>query len=186
MWIVIGLGNPGLKYRYSRHNIGFQVLDLLARQHNIKWKKDRFINALTGRIVIGDVKVALVKPMTYMNLSGEAVRSIRDIYSVTAEQMLVVLDDIDLPWLKLRIRTQGSSGGHNGLKSIIGALGTNDFPRMRMGIGRCLENKQIVHHVLEIFKKSEREQLPEFYQSAIDAIEMIVSENIETAMNKFN
>lgn len=186
MWAIVGLGNPGLKYKWSRHNIGFQVVDLWARHYQIKWRRDKFIPAYTGRGLIEGKQIFLVKPTTYMNCSGQAVAGLPHLYNVSPQQLLVVMDDVDLGWLTLRIRRSGSSGGHRGLQAIIEALGTTDFPRLRLGIGRSDGEKDIVEYVLERFSAGEKAQLAEYCQRAVEAIEMVISKGIDSAMNRFN
>ncbi len=186
MWAIIGLGNPGLRYKWSRHNIGFQVVDLWARQYKIRWKKDKFIPAYTGKGLIEGEQVILVKPATYMNRSGQAITGLRKLYGIEARQLLVIIDDIDLAWLNLRIRKQGSSGGHRGVQSVIESLGTTGFPRLRMGVGRSTISKDVVGHVLERFNSAEKAQLNDYCQLAVGAIETIITVGIESAMNRFN
>jgi len=187
MWVILGLGNPGLRYKWSRHNIGFQVIDLVAKFYHINLSKDRFAQAITGKGMIGESKVLLVKPTTYMNRSGLALKRIQDLHNIPSENILVIIDDIDLPWKKMRIRKKGTSGGHKGLQSIITEIGSNNFPRLRMGIGKDLNSKiEISDYVLGKFNKKEKTELEDFCNVAVSALQTIISENIEAAMNKFN
>ncbi len=181
--IIIGLGNPGRNYAATRHNIGFVVADELARRGGTSTSRKRFRSELIDtRLPAG--KVILVKPQTYMNESGHAVREVRNWYRADPEQILVVVDDLDLPFGELRLRQRGSAGGHNGLKSIIGQLGTQEFPRLRVGIGRGPDQARA--HVLANFAPSEREQLPVVVAAAADAAERWMSEGIVSAMNEIN
>lgn len=181
--IIIGLGNPGRNYANTRHNIGFVVVDELARRGGASTARKRFRSELIDtRLPAG--KVTLVKPQTYMNESGHAVREVRNWYRADLEQILVVVDDLDLPFGELRLRQRGSAGGHNGLKSIIGQLGTQEFPRLRVGIGRGPDQARA--HVLANFAPSEREQLPVVVSAAADAVELWMSEGIVAAMNVIN
>lgn len=187
MWVIVGLGNPGIKYKWNRHNIGFQVIDLVAKRHGIKLRRNKFIPALTGEGTIGNEDVILVKPVTYMNRSGLAVKGIQELSGVATEKILIVLDDIDLPWNKLRLRIRGSSGGHKGLRSVIDGLGAVDFPRLRMGIGRGVADAAgVIWHVLGRFSAEEKKQLEEYCNRALCAIDILLDEGIESAMNRFN
>lgn len=185
MWAIVGLGNPGIRYRWSRHNIGFQTVDLLAKINNVRLKRDRSISGLTGRGAIGKEEVILLKPTTYMNRSGIAVKGLSRLYDLPPQKMLIISDDIDLPWDRIRIRKGGSSAGHRGVESIINELGTNNFPRLRMGIGRAADSG-VVEHVLGGFNAEEKGELKDYCLKAIDAVYMILNKNIDTAMNKFN
>lgn len=181
--IIIGLGNPGRNYANTRHNIGFVVVDELARRSGASTARKRFrAELIDARLPAG--KVILVKPQTYMNESGHAVREVRNWYRADPEQILVVVDDLDLPFGELRLRQRGSAGGHNGLKSIISQLGTQEFPRLRVGIGRGPDQARA--HVLANFAPSERDQLPAVVSAAADAGELWMSEGIVAAMNVIN
>ena len=183
MYIIAGLGNPGKKYENTRHNIGFITLDYLAERHDIKINKIKH-KALVGEGRIAGQKVLLVKPQTYMNLSGESLREVMDYYKVDIEDMIVVYDDIDLPAGTVRIRKKGSAGTHNGMRSIVQHLG-QDFPRIRMGIGNDRRG-DLVDFVLGGFSKEDREVLEPAVERAALAIESYVDEGIEKAMNKYN
>lgn len=183
MYVIAGLGNPGKKYENTRHNIGFITLDFLAERHDIKINKIKH-KALVGEGRISGQKVLLVKPQTYMNLSGEALREVMDYYKVDMEDMIVIYDDIDLPAGSVRIRKKGSAGTHNGMRSIVQHLGT-DFPRIRMGIGNDRKG-DLVNFVLGGFSKEDREVLEPAVERAALSIECYVEEGIEKAMNKYN
>ena len=184
MYAVIGLGNPDKKYDKTRHNIGFDVIDELAEQMDIKVNTKRH-KAMCGVGHIGGQKVVLVKPQTYMNLSGESVRAVVDFYKLNPEtDIIVVSDEINLATGKIRIRAKGSAGGHNGLKNIISHIGTQNFKRVRVGVGA--NEGDLVSHVLGRFGKDERAVAEEAIQRAAAAVEVMIIEDVETAMNKFN
>ncbi|MNN04825.1 Peptidyl-tRNA hydrolase [compost metagenome] len=184
--MVVGLGNPGAKYEKTRHNIGFMALDELARRHGISIKQSK-CKALVGEgILPGGNKVALIKPMTYMNLSGEAVRAFMDYYKVSLEDMIVVYDDLDTEIGRNRLRYQGSAGGHNGIKSIIQHTGTQSFNRIRMGISRPEPGFAVVDYVLSNFAKKEAPLLQQSIDAACDAIEYSLEHTFEQTMAKFN
>lgn len=184
MFAVIGLGNPDKEYDKTRHNIGFDVIDELASQMGIDVTTKRH-KALCGVGTIGGEKVILVKPQTYMNLSGESVRSVMDFYKLDPESdIIVVSDDINLATGKIRIRAQGSAGGHNGLKNIISHTGTQKFKRVRVGVGANEGN--LINHVLGKFGKEERVLAEQGIRDAASAVEIMIIEDINTAMNKFN
>lgn len=187
MLTIIGLGNPGLRYKWNRHNIGFHVIDLLAKTYKIKLRKNRYIPAFTGKGKIEGHDVVLMKPVTYMNKTGIAVKGFFKLYGDSPEEMLIVTDDINLPWNKLRIRKLGSSGGHNGLESIITEIGSSDFPRLRMGIGRPVNTKiDVVGHVLGNFNALEKKDLKDYCIKTNNVISVFLNKGIEEAMNKFN
>lgn len=185
MYMIVGLGNPGLRYRHTRHNAGFEAIDLVAKTHNISIRKKEK-NALTGTGIIEGEKVLLVKPLTYMNASGESVGPLASYYGVTPEDVLVLCDDVMQDCGGLRIRRSGSAGGHNGLKSLIAHLGSEGFPRIRIGVGKLAPGDDMVAHVLGRMSKSDREA----YSHAIDevpkAVELVISGEIEQAMNSYN
>ena len=185
MFLIAGLGNPGKEYENTRHNAGFMVLDALADKlgADISEKKHK---ALCGRAVIGGQKVILLKPQTYMNSSGESIRAAADYYKVDPEDILVVYDDISLAPGQLRIRAKGSAGGHNGIKSIIAHLGTQEFPRVRVGVGEKPPRMDLADYVLGHFSKAERELMSEGYDHAVTAVRMILSGRIGDAMSEFN
>ena len=185
-WIVVGLGNPGDKYENTRHNAGFLVMDELARRGNFSIQKVKH-KALTNTAVIGGQGVLVMKPTTYMNLSGEAVGDAARFYKIPADHVLVVSDDTDLPVGKLRIRKNGSAGGHNGLKSIIQHLGTDQFPRIRVGVGeKPHPDYDLADWVLGKFTGEDKKAIDAAVKKAADAIECIVKDGIDRGMNKFN
>lgn len=187
-WLVVFLGNPGPKYERTRHNAGFMAADALEKLENIKISKLRF-NALTAAVTLGGEKALLMKPQTYMNLSGNAVAPAAAYYKLPAERVIVVSDDISLPVGKLRIRAQGSSGGHNGLKSIIAALGTETFPRIKIGVGSPLSGQteeDVINWVLGTFSGKDAETIAAVCKNAAEAVSAVISDGTEKAMNRFN
>ena len=185
MILIAGLGNPGKEYENTRHNAGFLVLDTLAQKlgADLSERKHR---ALCGKAVIGGQKVILLKPQTYMNSSGESIRAAADYYKVPPEDILVVYDDISLAPGQLRIRAKGSAGGHNGIKSIIAQLGTQEFPRVKVGIGEKPPRMDLADYVLGHFSSGEKKIMEEAAKEAADAICEIVNVGIEQAMNDHN
>lgn len=182
-WLVIGLGNPGREYERSRHNVGFLVADELARRHGRRLN-DRAAKSLTQRVELGEKELVLAKPQTMMNLSGVAAKALRAKYNVPLDRVLVVHDDLDLPFGRLRIRRGGSSAGNHGMDSVIESFGTKDFIRFRVGIGRPPGNG--VDYVLSPFTESERAQLPDVVARVADAVEVVVEHGLERAMTDFN
>ena len=186
MYIIVGLGNPGKEYENTRHNAGFNSIDVLADKYNINIREAEH-KALVGKGYIEGQKVILVKPQTYMNNSGEAVREITDYYKVDPESELIVLyDDISLPVGTLRIRDKGSAGGHNGIKSIIQHLGTQVFLRIKVGVGDKNPNMDLVNHVLGHFDKDDSAVMKESFAKAAEAAVMMLGGDIERAMNIYN
>ncbi|NPA90182.1 MAG: aminoacyl-tRNA hydrolase [Chloroflexi bacterium] len=185
MKIIFGLGNPGRKYERTRHNIGFQVLDILAERWGRTFAPHKF-RALAAQTRIGDEPVLLVKPLTYMNLSGEAVGPIVRFYKVPLEHILVVYDDMDLPLGTLRLRAKGGSGGHKGIRSIIQHLHSEAFPRLRVGIGRPPGRMDPADFVLSPFTPEEEETMALVREKAADAVELWLREGTEKAMNRVN
>lgn len=186
MRIIVGLGNPTLKYSKTRHNVGFETIDVLSKKYKIKVKKNQF-KALIGEGFINDEKVILVKPMTYMNNSGEAVKEIVDYYKVNPnEDLIVISDDLNLDVGVLRLRSKGSAGGHNGLKSIIKCVGTESFDRVRIGVGKVPANRDVITHVLSRFGKEDRKIVKESFIVSAQAIECVITDGMEKAMSKFN
>ncbi|GLX70866.1 aminoacyl-tRNA hydrolase [Paenibacillus glycanilyticus] len=183
-WIV-GLGNPGTTYQSTRHNVGFMVIDELARRWNISVTQNK-CKALVGEGNVQGTKVVLIKPMTYMNLSGESVRSFLDYFKADLEDGLIVYDDMDTEVGKIRLRYQGSAGGHNGIKSLIQHLGTQTFNRVRMGISRPQPGRNIADYVLDNFPKIEQEALKSMIEQTCDAVEYSLKNNFENTMAKFN
>ncbi|MFR2518374.1 aminoacyl-tRNA hydrolase [Peptostreptococcus stomatis] len=185
MYIIVGLGNPGKKYEHTRHNAGFDVLDILAEEYGIKIDKIKH-KALIGEGRIGSEKVVLVKPQTYMNLSGESVQSVFQFYKVDMDHLIVVYDDIDLDIGKLRIRKKGSAGSHNGMKSIIKCLGSQEFPRVRVGVSRPDPNRDLADFVLSRVSKDQAEDMKSGLEKAVKTVEEIIRTDIDMAMNKYN
>lgn len=186
MFIIAGLGNPTLRYEGTRHNVGFDVIDLLADKYNIvvDTRKGR---ALIGKGIIEGQKVILAKPQTYMNLSGESIRSLVDYYKVDEEEELVILyDDVSLDVGQIRIRKRGSAGGHNGIKSIIQHLDTDIFMRVKIGVGEKPKKYDLADYVLGHFSKAEREQMEEGYENCAKAVGMMINGNTDGAMNEYN
>lgn len=186
MYIIVGLGNPSKEYEGTRHNVGFDVIDAIADKYNIS-VTDRKNRAFCGKGIIAGQKVLLAKPQTYMNLSGESVRGLVDYYKIDEEtELLVIFDDISLDVGQLRIRKKGSAGGHNGIKNIIANLGTNGFQRIKVGVGEKPKEYDLADYVLGHFSKAEKEQMEEGYKHVIEAVELILQGEIDTAMNQFN
>ena len=186
MFIIAGLGNPDEKYQGTRHNVGFDVVDRLAEKYQIAvdTKKHR---ALIGKGVIEGQKVLLVKPQTYMNLSGEAVHEAVQFYKIPADHVLVIYDDVSLPVGKLRVRPTGSAGGHNGIKNIIAHLGTQDFPRIKIGTGAPAGGgAEMIDWVIGVPSQAERKILVESFETAIKAAEDIIENGCQKAMNDYN
>ena len=186
MYIIAGLGNPDKQYEGTRHNVGFEVIDAIAGQYNIS-VDTRKHRAFIGKGIIGGQKVILAKPMTYMNLSGESIISLVDYYKVDIEQELIIIyDDVSLGVGQLRIRAKGSAGGHNGIKSIIAHLGSQVFPRIKVGVGEKPPRYDLADYVLGHFTKAEHELMEEGYSQAVHAVEMITAGAIQAAMNEYN
>ena len=183
MFIIVGLGNPGLQYENTRHNIGFKVIDNIAKEYNIEINRQKF-KGVYGEGFINGEKVILLKPSTYMNLSGESIREVVDFYKLTCEDIVVIYDDISLDVGRLRIREKGSAGGHNGIKSIIAHLGTDVFPRIKVGVGQ--PNVDLVNYVLGKFTDKEMEVLSESIDASTKAVSEIIKDDVKSAMNKFN
>ena len=185
MRIIIGLGNPAREYQATRHNIGFDTIIRLSDEYNIPldFKKHK---AICGRGYIGGEKVVLAQPQTYMNLSGESVRELVDFYKVTNEEIIVIYDDVALDVGQLRIRAKGSAGGHNGIKSIIAHLGTQEFPRIRIGVGEKPKNWDLADYVLGRFADEEQPVIREALGRAANACKCIITDGIEEAMNRYN
>jgi PTH1 family peptidyl-tRNA hydrolase len=183
MKVIVGLGNPGKKYSGTRHNIGFRVLEELARRHSVDKEESRF-DAIIGHIRVGDEKVLLVKPLTYMNLSGRAVQPLMRWFKLGLENLMVIYDDMDLPPGDLRLRMKGGSGGHKGMASIITSLGSQEFSRIRIGIGR--PDYEAVNWVLGKFSAAEEKIMDEVISRAADATECWIKMGIDRAMNEYN
>lgn len=185
MYIVVGLGNPGREYDDTRHNVGFSVIDLLADRYNTKINKIKF-KSLYGEIKINDDRVLLVKPQTFMNNSGETVREISNFFKVPIENVIVVVDDIDIDFAKIRVKRKGSAGSHNGLKSIIYLLKDDKFPRIKIGVGKPDAGRDLASFVLGRFSKEEEVDMRETLEKAADSVECLIKEGISSSMNKYN
>ncbi len=183
MKLVVGLGNPGRKYDGTRHNVGFDVVDLLAGRHRAEWASaPRGIEALVAKFS----DTLLAKPLTFMNLSGAAVQGLLQFYKVEPADLIVLVDDVNIELGRLRTRMRGSAGGHNGLKSIIGVLGSDEFARLRIGVGRGDDRRDLADHVLAKFGADERAVIAEAVGRSADAAELFVAEGIGPVMNRFN
>jgi PTH1 family peptidyl-tRNA hydrolase len=186
MKLVVGLGNPGPEYRETRHNVGFMVADTLVDRWRVadQWREK--FDALQIKTLVGAEQVVVMKPLTFMNLSGQAVQATAGFYKIEPADVFIVTDDVALPLGRLRARRDGGAGGHNGLKSVIQHLGTQAFPRMRVGVGRGEGARDLSDYVLGRFEASERETVSAAVLRAADATEMLISEGIERVMNAFN
>ena len=185
-WLIVGLGNPGEKYAHTRHNMGFLTVDLLAEQEGQKLNKVKFKSAFNIFPFAGQ-RCLVMKPQTYMNLSGEAVREAVQFYKIPPERVLVIYDDMSLPVGKLRVRPTGSAGGHNGIKNIIAHLGTQDFPRIKIGTGAPAGGgAEMIDWVIGVPSRAEREILVESFRRAIDAAACIIQNGCQKAMNDYN
>jgi PTH1 family peptidyl-tRNA hydrolase len=185
MKLIVGLGNPGTKYEHTRHNVGFDVIDCLSEMLGITLKSGRF-NSLYGEALAGSEKVLLMKPLTYMNLSGEAVRPMMDWYRLDLADLLVIYDDLDLPVGQIRLRLKGSSGGHNGIKSLEQHLNTPLFKRIRIGIGRPHEGMTVIQHVLTSFTAEEKSRVEQAIEAAAKAARDWLTNPFEQVMNTYN
>lgn len=185
MKIIAGLGNPGEQYRMTRHNMGFLVADALADDCGIAVQKKKF-EALLGDGRIADCRVLIVKPLTFMNLTGQSLRQILDFYRKSTDDLLVVHDDLDLPFGAVRIKVGGGDGGHKGIRSIIEHLGDGSFTRVRLGIGKPLYRDDTEHYVLQPFQKADLEALAEVIRRACEAVREILTRGVRPAMNRFN
>jgi len=186
MKLVFGLGNPGNKYKNTKHNVGFIAIDEIAQNLGLTFSQTKF-KSLYAEGRIGSEKIILIKPQTFMNLSGESIQPWVDYYDLTGEDIVVIYDDMDLPVGKIRLRVQGSAGGHNGMKSIIEQLGTKEFNRIRVGIGRPLSKQSVISHVLSQFPKDRIEDMKEAVLKVEDAVKYwFDSHTFQETMNKFN
>ena len=185
MYLIAGLGNPTREYEKTRHNVGFEAIDILADKAGttVTEKKHK---ALYGKGYIGGQKVILAKPQTYMNLSGESIREIADFYKMEPENIIILCDDINLSEGQLRIRLKGSAGGHNGLKNIISHLGTQEFPRIRIGVGEKPRGMDLADYVLGRFPKEQQAVMEEAYRDAAEAACMMIEDGADAAMNHYN
>jgi PTH1 family peptidyl-tRNA hydrolase len=185
MRLVVGLGNPGPEYEATRHNMGFMAIDALAEMLGIRVEKQKF-QSLIGEAVFQGEKVILAKPLTYMNLSGQAVRAMFDWYKPGFHEFVVLFDDMDIPLGQIRLRMKGSAGGHNGIKSIIQHLGTQEFYRIRMGIGRPKPGTDVVKHVLSPFGKEEIPTVQDTIEKTVEATKFYLTHSFDLTMNRFN
>lgn len=185
-WLIVGLGNPGQKYVETRHNAGWHLLDTIVRAYSHFRFDEKRSKGLIARGMLAGAGVALVKPQTFMNLSGEAVGPIARFYKVPPERILVAFDDVDLPLAKLRLRPKGGAGGHKGMRSLIQHLGTEDFPRLRLGIDRPPGRMPVEAYVLQKFKPDEWAAMLKTYEAGVEAVKAVLTEGIDQAMNRFN
>jgi PTH1 family peptidyl-tRNA hydrolase len=186
--VIVGLGNPGVQYRFTRHNIGFMVVDCISESLGLKFKHIKSYYSLIARGRFDNKKILLVKPQTYMNLSGIAVKKITSYYKIPAQDILIVYDDFNLGFEQIRIRKRGSSGGHNGIESVIENLNSEAVPRIRIGIGQNQNNQEIQYsdYVLSQFTKSEKSKLTDLINRASDAVKTIITEGFDLAMRDYN
>lgn len=185
MYLIVGLGNPEQDYSRTRHNMGFNVINKISEKYNIKVNKSKF-KGLYGTGIIESEKVILLKPQTYMNLSGESIIEIMNFYKINNNELIVIYDDIDIEPGKIRIRKSGSSGTHNGMKSVISNINTEEFCRVRVGIGKPKENMDMISYVIGHIPKEEQGELEKGIEVAKEAVIEIIKNNIDSAMNKFN
>jgi PTH1 family peptidyl-tRNA hydrolase len=183
MRLIVGLGNPGKEYRETRHNIGFMVVDAIVTRHDLRWRTDSDLSYAKN---FGGPEFLVVKPETFMNRSGFAVARFADYHNIDRKDLLVVVDEVDLSLGRIRARQRGSAGTHNGLKSVVEQLGTTEFPRLRLGIGRGDSRRDLADYVLSKFEPGELPVLEEFITRAADAAEMFAAEGIEKVMNRYN
>jgi peptidyl-tRNA hydrolase, PTH1 family len=190
--LIVGLGNPGSKYEQTRHNVGFAAVDAMSRAWQISLSENRKFQGIFGEgFAPGSQKIRLLKPLTYMNLSGQSIRAMTDWYKLPPESVLAIYDDMDLPLGKIRLRLSGSAGGHNGMKSAIAHLGTQNFPRLRIGIGKpqipdTKNDKDTISHVLGRFGSSEAQLMSETIQLVVEAVELSLKQGVEKAMSLYN
>jgi len=192
MKLIVGLGNPGREYGDTRHNVGFMVVNEIVRRHQLQWAMapsqvpDAFVAKRFGQPGTTAAPVLLAKPLTFMNRSGDVVAALSRYYDIPPAELLVVVDEVALPFARLRARPSGSAGGHNGLKSVIERLGTMEFPRLRLGVGRGDARRDLADHVLSTFERGERAELESFIARAADAAEMFAAAGIRKVMNAYN
>lgn len=185
MYLIVGLGNPENQYSKTRHNMGFDTINKIASSYNIDINKNKF-KAEYGTGIIEGKKVILLKPQTYMNLSGNSVKEVVDFYKIEKEKILVIYDDMDIEPGKIKIRKKGSAGGHNGMKSIIQMIGTEEFPRIRVGIGRPIRKDDEINYVIGAIPEEDLKRLDEGIEKAQKAVEEILRNGVDSAMNKYN
>ena len=184
--LIVGLGNPGTQYTWTRHNLGFLVLEALGRQQKVKGHVSASNQGTVSKVVLKEFECSLLMPMTFMNHSGLSVKKLADRQGIALENVLIVCDDLTLPFGKLRLRPSGSAGGHNGLKSIIQELGSNQFARLRLGIDAPQSPADTVDYVLTNFTPEQKKTLPDFINHALDCVTCWVTEGAQAAMNKYN
>ena len=185
MYLIAGLGNPSKTYEGTRHNVGFSMIDVIGSKFDIDVTTKKH-KALVGRGVIDGMRVILAKPQTYMNLSGESIHEIAGFYKIEPENIIIIYDDISLDVGQLRIRKKGSAGGHNGVKNIIAHLGTQEFPRIKVGIGNKPEGWDLADYVLSRYSKAEQEALEEAAEGVVGALKLMLADDIDGAMNRYN
>ena len=185
MYLIVGLGNPGMEYAATRHNIGFDMITYLCDKYGISLRS-REHKALVGKGIIEGEKVMVAQPQTYMNLSGESVRALMDYYKLDLDKLLIIYDDINLEVGQIRVRPKGSAGGHNGIKNIIAHLGTQEFSRIKIGVGKTPTGGDLVNHVLGRFSKEEDGMFRDVFSLAEEAVLAIMKEGVESAMNRVN
>ena len=185
MYLIVGLGNPGKKYEKTRHNIGFLIVSLLAKKYNITNINNEF-DALTGRGEVAGDGILLVQPLTYMNRSGIAVKKIVNNYKISLDKLLIIYDDMDIPVGNIRLKNNGSSGGHNGMNSIITKLGVAEFPRLRIGIGHPPEEIEVTDYVLGFFAGEDKKLIADAANKAVSAVDLFLKDSLSQAMNKYN
>lgn len=183
-WLIVGLGNPGPEYAHTRHNVGFDVIDLICQQEKAKLTTRKH-RAVYGPVRVAETEVVLMKPLTYMNLSGQAISPLLRELGLKPDKLLIITDDLDLPTGKIRIRAKGSHGGHNGHRSIQSTLATQDYPRIKIGIGKA-SDKPTVDHVLTRFNPDDQAVINDVFDTCIRAVEKIVTDGVLIAMNEFN
>jgi PTH1 family peptidyl-tRNA hydrolase len=183
--LIVGLGNPGTRYRNTRHNVGYQVLDLLAARWGVAFDREKY-QGLVASVRLGAENILLLKPLTYMNRSGLSVAEATRNKVPELADLLIVVDDVNLPFGRLRMRERGSAGGHNGLKSVIEHLGSQDFPRLRIGVGENKAGEALTNHVLGSFRPEERAELESVIAQAADGVVAFVGEGVNSAMNEVN
>jgi PTH1 family peptidyl-tRNA hydrolase len=187
-WLIVGLGNPGPAYARNRHNVGFMIADLIAQRAGLRFSKHRRVSAdvAEGRLSVGGPRIVLVKPLTFMNLSGGPVAGLAQFYKVPVAQVIAVHDELDVPYEQLRLKQGGGEGGHNGLRSMSSSLGSKDYVRVRFGIGRPPGRQDPADYVLADFSVAERKELDFFVDRAADAVEMVIERGLEPAQNQYH
>ena len=185
MYLIVGLGNPEEQYSNTRHNMGFNTINKLAKQYNIEINKSKF-KSLYGNGIIEKEKVILLKPQTYMNLSGTAIKEVMDFYKINKEELIIIYDDIDIEPGIIKIRKKGGPGTHNGMKSVVNEIKTQDFTRVRVGIGMPSNKSDLINYVIGKISKDDIEKLEDGTTKAKDALIEIIKNGVDTAMNKFN